>query len=57
MSRKTFLEILETFENLENAPEKPKVILDVNPEKSRRKDFAQQRMYDESYDSFINMGW
>jgi len=57
MSKRTFLEILETFENLENAPEKPKVILDVNPEKSRRKDFAQQRMYDESYDSFINMGW
>ena len=57
MSKQTFLEILETFENLENAPEKPKVILDVNPEQSRRKDSAQMRMYDESYDSFINMGW
>jgi hypothetical protein len=57
MSKKTFLKILETFENLENTQKEPKVILDVNPEKSRRKDFAQQRMYDESYDSFINMGW
>jgi 3-deoxy-D-arabino-heptulosonate 7-phosphate (DAHP) synthase len=57
MSKKTFLEILETFENQENAQKEPKVILDVNPENSRRKDFAQQRMYDESYDSFINMGW
>ena len=55
MSKQTFLEILETFENQKSA--EPKVILDVNPEKSRRKDFAQQRMYDESYDSFINMGW
>ena len=50
MSRKTYLKNLENFKN---APEKPKVILDVNPEKSRRKDFAQQRMYDESYDSFL----
>ena len=57
MSKKTFLEILETFENQENAQKEPKLILDVNPEKSRRKDSAQMRMYDESYDSFINMGW
>ena len=58
MSKKTFNQILEQeFQNLENAPEKPKVILDVNPEQSRRKDSAQMRMYDESYDSFINMGW
>lgn len=57
MSKQTFLEILETFENLENAPEKPKVILDVNPEQSRRKDFAQQRMYNESTDSFLFRRW
>ena len=55
MSKQTFLEISETFENLESA--EPKVIVEIDPEQSRRKDFAQQRMYDESYDSFINMGW
>ena len=57
MIKQTFLESLETFENLENTQKEPKVILDVNPEQSRRKDSAQMRMYDESYDSFINMGW
>ena len=57
MSKQTFLEILETFENQENAQKEQKLILDVNPEQSRRKDSAQMRMYDESYDSFINMGW
>tara|TARA_B100001250_G_scaffold184424_2_gene158637 strand:- start:9677 stop:9817 length:141 start_codon:yes stop_codon:yes gene_type:complete len=33
---------------------KPKVIVDINPEKSRRKDIDQMRMYEESYDSFLN---
>ena len=53
MSKQTFEQILKTFENLGNAPEKPKVVLDVNPENSRRKDFAQMRMFDESTDSFL----
>jgi len=43
----------QTFENLENAQKESKVVLDVNPEKSRRKDFAQMRMYEESTDSFL----
>jgi len=33
---------------------KPKVIIDINPEESRRKDIDQMRMYEESYDSFLN---
>lgn len=36
---------------------KPKVIVDINPEKSRRKDIDQMRMYEESYDSFLNRRW